>query len=56
MAKSWRVLGLIGALALVPLDSGAQGFAIEKVALDGEAAHRTRGEPPSRAWTYSRST
>jgi hypothetical protein len=38
MAKNWRVLGLIGALALVPLDSGAQGFAIEKVALDGEEA------------------
>ena len=38
MAKSWRVLGLIGALALLPLASGAQGFAIEKVALDGEEA------------------
>jgi len=43
MAKSWRVLGLIGALALVPLDSGAQGFAIEKVALDGEPAPDPEG-------------
>ena len=38
MTRSWRVLVLIGALALMPLDSGAQGFAIEKIALDGEAA------------------
>ena len=28
MAKSWRVLGLIGALLVVSLDSGAQRFAI----------------------------
>jgi len=38
MAKSWRVLGLIGTMVMVSLESGAQGFAIEKVALDGEAA------------------
>lgn len=43
MAKNWRVLGLIAALALVALDAGAAEFAIEKVALDGEEAPGVEG-------------